>query len=107
MPKTPSGTRRFDIYVPDQLADRLEALLRSELLGRIPRGSINNFFVQRLNEFLGSERLPLHQYSGFAADDWVSGPPSAVRKIALALAPLRKPPEGMDEAFPELNPLSR
>jgi hypothetical protein len=105
MPRIPPGTKRVEVYLPPALAQRVESLLRSDTLGRVPHGSWNAFLIQRINEFFGSSRLPLGQYGGFAPDEWVMGPPRAVRAIAEALEPLRVVPDGQDEIFPELNPL--
>lgn len=102
--KQPKGTRRVDVYLPEAVATRLEALLHSESLGRIPKGALNAFIVARVNEFFNATRIPLGQYAGFHPQDWIAGDPAAIRRVALALAPLRRAPEGMDEAFPELNP---
>ena len=104
--KVPKGTRRVDVYLPEEIANKVDTLLRSESLGRIPKGSLNAFIVARVNEFFGQGRLPLGQYAGFHPGDWVTGEPGAVRRVAAALEPLRRAPEGVDDVFPELNPLA-
>lgn len=102
--KTAPGIRRVDVYLPAELAAKLEGLLRSDTVGRIPKGSLNAFMVARVNEFFAQTRLPLGQYAGFHPGDWAVGPHDAVARVAAALAPLRREPEGMDDAFPELRP---
>jgi len=104
--KVPPGTKRVEVYLPLALAQRLDALLRSEALGRVPYGSYNAFFVQRTTEFFASARLPMGQYAGFPRDGWISGPTETVRAVATLLAPTRTTPDELDLAFPELNPLA-
>jgi hypothetical protein len=106
MPKVPPGTKRVEVYLPPELASRVEAFLHSTALGRVPQGSWNAFFLQRANEFFAAPRLPLGQYAGFPPDSWVSGTPFAVKEIARVLAPTRVTPREVDEAFPEFNPLA-
>lgn len=106
MPRIPPGTKRVEVYLPPELAARVETLLTSPSLGRVPHGSWNAFLIQRVNEFLGCPRLPLGGYAGFGSDAWVAGTPEAVRTIARMLEPSRTTPVEVDEAFPELNPLA-
>lgn len=104
MPHIPPGTKRVEVYLPPELAIRVEGLLTSPSLGRVPHGSWNAFLIQRVNEFLGCPRLPLGAYEGFRADSWVAGTPEAMARIAAILEPSRLTPEEVDAAFPELKP---
>lgn len=106
MPRIPPGTKRVEVYLPPELASRVEAFLRSDALGRVPHGSWNAFLIQRTQEFFTAARLPLGQYGGFGADAWVAGPPTAIRTLAAHLAPLRQGSPEVDAAFPELMPPS-
>lgn len=102
MAKVPPGTKRIEVYLPEALAKRLEGLLHSDALGRVPYAAYNSFFVQRVNEFFNAPRAPMGDYSGFAPGDWIAGTPNALAQIGLALSGRRRAPEGLDEAFPEL-----
>lgn len=106
MPTMPPGTKRVDVYLPPDLADRLTNFLQSEALGRVPKGAWNAFVLQRVREFFDLPRVPTHQYAGFPRDGWLTGSPEAIRQTLEQLAHLRSVPDGMDEAFPELNPSS-
>lgn len=103
MPKTAPGTRRWEVYLPPAQAEALEQLLYSEVLGRIPKGAINAFFVARVGDFFARKRLVLGAYEGFDSAEWVDGPPETVAKLRKLLAPIRKPDADLlEQAFPEL-----
>lgn len=104
MPKHPPTTRRVDLYLPGDIATRVEALLHSETLGRIPHGALNTFVVNRLREFFAMKRIPLGMHEGFLPGDWVVAGPGASGRVVAALEHLRHAPEGLDAAFPELVP---
>lgn len=102
MAKTPPGTKRVEVYIPPELAARMEELLHSSILGRIPHGAWNAFVLQRIREFFTHPRRPLDGFNGFYAGDWISGNAHAVSTVLDHLT--RAVPDEVDSVFPELDP---
>lgn len=49
--------------LPEDLMDRLNLHLFSEVEGRVPKGAYKDFFAQRVREFFGTTELDLAPYT--------------------------------------------
>lgn len=72
------------LKLPESVRTRLDLHLYSDLEGRVPQGSYQKFFIERIQEFFGSRRLDLTPFGlpGY----YVTGP----RPMAEALEKLLK-----------------
>jgi hypothetical protein len=85
MPKLPAGSKRFDVWLPGPLARRLEEHLKGHPDGKIPKGEIVRYFVNRTREHLNRSQLRLGKYPGFAADAAVTGSETTLAELARIL----------------------
>lgn len=84
MPRTPFGKKRIEVYMPTELARRLEEHLKGHY-GAIPMGHVSRYFVDRTSEHLSQSRLKLGKYPGFAKDAVVTGSETALAELARIL----------------------
>lgn len=46
-------SRKLTVMIPEDVMGRLEIFLTSDRTGKVPLGSYQQFFVERINEFFG------------------------------------------------------
>lgn len=54
---------QLEISLPEDVRAQLDLYLFSEAEGCVPRGAYKRFFVSRLREFFGAEKLDLGDYT--------------------------------------------
>jgi hypothetical protein len=72
------------LKLPESVRAQLDLLLYSELEGRVPLGAYQEFFVERIREFLSWRRLPLERF-GFPAGFFVAGPREMIEELERRL----------------------
>jgi len=76
MPRRPSVIRPTSLHIslPEDVRVKLDLLLYSPIEQRIPRSAYQEFFAERIREFLGWRRLTLEPY-GYPQGYFIAGPP--------------------------------
>jgi hypothetical protein len=85
MPKLPTGSKRFDIWLPGPLARRLEEYLKGGPGGKLAKGEIVRYFVNRTREHLNKTELRLGKYPGFDRDAVIFGTEATLAEIVRIL----------------------
>lgn len=85
MPRRPNIIRPVQtlITLPEDIRARLDLHLYSDLEGRVPHGEYQRFFVARILEFFGHERLDLAPFLVGTQPGTcvISGPPETIAAL--------------------------
>lgn len=65
----------LQLMLPESVRTRLDLLLFSEVEGRIPQGSYQRFFLERIHEFFSWRKLDLGE------GRFIAGPPEAIEYV--------------------------
>ena len=85
MPRRPNLDRpvRLTLKLPETVRAKLDLILYSKLEGRVPKGEYQEFFIERIQEFLSWRRLDLSPFGmqGY----FVKGPGEMVEALRKRL----------------------
>lgn len=88
MPRSPAiiPNRNIHTTLPAELATRLELYLWSESEGRVPRGAMQDFLIQRIQEFFAARTIDLSPYlASLPGEVIVSGSDAAILRLVSHL----------------------
>lgn len=72
--------------LPEDLMDRLNLHLFSEVEGRVPKGAYKDFFAQRIREFFAQKELDLAPYTnGMAGTHTLRAEPEVIEQLEQLL----------------------
>lgn len=81
-PRAIVPNRNVHTTLPAELATRLEIFLWSESEGRVPKGALQTFLIQRIREYFETRQMDLSPYLGSLPGEYVlSGNEATISRL--------------------------